>query len=341
MHGFRAILKRCIAYALYYSGALWLFAAVRLRHRAVVLTYHRVLPADADSFSDSGIIVTPATFAANMRFLRKHFTPLSAPQFESCLQFGRFPRNACLVTFDDGWSDNETHALPIIQRLALPIVIFVSTGFVGTTRTFWQERMTRQLFALSRHPRVGVKELTEIGLGGACIAQSTEARRMARSFVTRLKSSSTAEIEEVALRLTAADQATGIVESTNGDDMFLDWNALKRMSSTGLVTIASHSHSHVPLPRLGPEGAIADLRRSVQEIERHDLPVPSMCAYPNGDFDSTTMDCLTHVGLKAGFTTEHGYVRAGDDPRRLSRVNIHENAASTPPEFFCRLLGLF
>jgi hypothetical protein len=47
------------------------------------------------------------------------------------------------------------------------------------------------------------------------------------------------------------------------------------------------------------------------------------------------------VGLTLGFTTEHGYVAPRADPRRLPRVNIHESAASTQPEFMCRLLGLF
>ena len=65
----REFLKRCIAYLLYWSGALWIYRRVLLRNRAIVLTYHRVLPDSADSCSAPGIVVTPSVFEANMKFL--------------------------------------------------------------------------------------------------------------------------------------------------------------------------------------------------------------------------------------------------------------------------------
>ena len=196
------------------------------------------------------------------------------------------------------------------------------------------------MFALSRRPDIGRSTLSEFGIGDACDAGQADARRIVRSFVTRLKSSTTTEIELVVARVLAACEEAGLTDRGIGDDFFLDWEALSRFVSTGLITIGSHAHSHVPLPRLGRDGAIADLQRSVREIERHTIPVPSMFAYPNGDYDADVLDGLDGTGLKAGFTTEHGYVKLGDDLRRLPRVNIHEGAASTQPEFLCRILGI-
>ena len=59
----RALARRALAFVLYYSGLLWLYAGIRLRDKATVLMYHRVLPADADSFSTDAIVVTPESFA--------------------------------------------------------------------------------------------------------------------------------------------------------------------------------------------------------------------------------------------------------------------------------------
>ncbi|MEI2787957.1 MAG: polysaccharide deacetylase family protein [Steroidobacteraceae bacterium] len=341
MHRLRAILKRCIAYSLYFSGALWIYRSALLRDRAIVLTYHRVLPAAADSFSSLGIVVSPDIFTANMRFLRRHFMPLSAEEFQRCLDAGRFPKGACLVTFDDGWHDNEAHALPILQSLDVPVTLFVATGYIGTSKTFWQERMTRQLFALSRNPAMGRSALAKLGIADVCDASSDEtARNNVRGFVDRLKLSTTAEIERVAAAVSTASQPTGFDDDL-GDDRFLDWTALVRMASTGLVTIGSHAHSHVPLPRLGRGTATSDLQQSVREITRHGLPAPTIFSFPNGDHDASTLDCLAEAGLTTAFTTDHGYVAVGADPRCLPRVNIHDGAASTPPEFLCRILGIF
>jgi peptidoglycan/xylan/chitin deacetylase (PgdA/CDA1 family) len=278
---------------------------------------------------------------SNMRFLRRHFTPLSAAEFCSCLEQGKFPPRACLITFDDGWQDNDRHALPVLQAMKAPAVFFIATAYIGTKETFWQERLTRRLVGLCRSPDNCRPMLTEFGIAGACDADLTEARRVVRAFVTQLKSSDSDTIERVITRVSDACEKAGLADSGNGDDSFLAWNQVARIVSTGLVTIGSHAHRHIPLTRLGGEQASAELLRSVREIELHGLPTPSLCAYPNGDYDAAVMNALDTAGLKAGFTTEHGYVRPGDDRRRLPRVNIHEGSASTPPEFLCRLLGIF
>ena len=341
MRRLRALLKRIVAYGLFYSGALWVYRYVALRGRAVVLTYHRVLPASADSFSSSGIVVSPSVFATHMRFLRRHFKPLSAEDFQQCLDRGQFGAGACLVTFDDGWHDNETHALPILQKLSVPAVLFVATGYVGTDKTFWQERMTRQLYALSSDPVVGRPTLEAIGVLEAFDSADQEKVRLdVRGFVDNLKLSTTEEIDRVAALASAACRQIGC-DDDSGDDRFLDWNALNRIASSGWVTIGSHAHSHTPLPRLGRVAATADLQLSVREITRHGIPSPSTFAFPNGDFDAATLDCLTDAGIRIGFTTERGHVAPGSDPRCLPRVNIHDGAASTAPEFLCRILGIF
>ena len=206
MHQLRALIKRCLAYALYYSGVLWFYAALRLRRRAVVLMYHRVLPDSADSFSHGGIVVSPETFALHMCFLRRHFKPLSAEEFRSCLERRDFPARACLVTFDDGWYDNEKYALPILQRFDVPAIVFVATGYIGTATTFWQEQMTRLLFTASRQPASAAQLLAELGISDACDADDDEARRIVREFVTRLKSADPNEVTRIGERLVAVTE---------------------------------------------------------------------------------------------------------------------------------------
>ncbi len=46
-----------------------------------------------------------------------------------------------VITFDDGWADNFSHALPILGEFGLGATVFVVTGFVGTTGYLDWERL--------------------------------------------------------------------------------------------------------------------------------------------------------------------------------------------------------
>jgi hypothetical protein len=201
MHRARAWLRRVLAFAFYYSGALWLYAAFRLRGRAVALMYHRVLPQGADSFSTDAIVVSPATFARQVAFLKRHFNLLDVDTLRRCLEQGTFPDRGCVITFDDGWYDNERHALPILQEHRAPALFFVATGYVGTNSTFWQEQVTRLLFRALRSPTCPAELLQPLGLESARGATDYEARRRVRDAVTRLKAAPLDEIERLRDRL--------------------------------------------------------------------------------------------------------------------------------------------
>jgi peptidoglycan/xylan/chitin deacetylase (PgdA/CDA1 family) len=48
----------------------------------------------------------------------------------------RLPERAALITFDDGYRSVHEYALPVLQRLACPALLFVPTDFVGRTNEF-------------------------------------------------------------------------------------------------------------------------------------------------------------------------------------------------------------
>lgn len=337
----KATLRRLAAFALFYSGLLWLLARYRLHRRAVVLMYHRVLPPGADTCSTDGIIVKPATFAMQMEFLKRHFQPLSAHQFRDCMTDRRLPNRACLVTFDDGWFDNEQFALPVLQQWQVPALIFLATAYVGGSRPFWQEELARLLVEAGRRAPADMTMLDDFGIAAIGDATDAEARRLAREIVTDLKSAELCDVEALRARVSPPHRPDETHARRYGDDLFLSWDAALRLSTHPLITVASHAHSHVPLTRLGRNGAQLDLLRSLQELTAHQLPTTDLCAYPNGDHDDDTVSAASEAGFTMAFTTVPGHVCAEDDRLRLRRVNIHESATSTAPEFLCRLLGLF
>ena len=89
--------------------------------RVAVLSYHSV--------SEAPGATPPALFETHMRWLNAscHVVPLAA-----ILDHARGPRArpVVAVTFDDGFLDNLSAALPILLRYGIPASFFIATGLV-------------------------------------------------------------------------------------------------------------------------------------------------------------------------------------------------------------------
>ena len=131
-------------YSLYLrSGYLPLRDALRAttgRARAVVLCYHRVGERDV-------LTTTPDDFRRDMKYLRSRYECVALRDLCQQLRSGRPLRHPMVaVTFDDGYRDNFTHAVPILQEIQIPATFFVSTGFMSTDRVFAHDEDDAKIF---------------------------------------------------------------------------------------------------------------------------------------------------------------------------------------------------
>lgn len=106
--------------------------------RLAVLTYH--------SLDDSGSVVSvsPTVFVEHMDALAaRGVSALTLSAALACREReGRWPRDAVVITFDDGYANVHEHALPILRQRGFRATIFVITGHVGATNN-WAARPPR------------------------------------------------------------------------------------------------------------------------------------------------------------------------------------------------------
>ena len=124
----KRLTKVTLAHLLYYSGALLLWKAIVMRNRAVVLMYHRVLTNEErrQSGSHPALVVERETFARQMALLKRRFSVLSVDELADRLEKKvPLPNSSVIITFDDGWRDNFTNALPILRYHTLPALVFL------------------------------------------------------------------------------------------------------------------------------------------------------------------------------------------------------------------------
>jgi peptidoglycan/xylan/chitin deacetylase (PgdA/CDA1 family) len=95
------------------------------RERIVVLCYHSVHP--SSGFPSS---TPPKLFERHMRWLREECDLIPFDRVWEERRKTERPRPAVAVTFDDGFADNHTYALPTLLRYEIPATFFVTTGLI-------------------------------------------------------------------------------------------------------------------------------------------------------------------------------------------------------------------
>jgi peptidoglycan/xylan/chitin deacetylase (PgdA/CDA1 family) len=91
-----------------------------------VLTYHSL------DESESPVSVSPALFRRQMEFLgRQGWRSLSLDQALAGWSLGQWEAGSFLLTFDDGFEDFATEALPVLAGCGFRAIVFVVAEWVG------------------------------------------------------------------------------------------------------------------------------------------------------------------------------------------------------------------
>src|SRR5439155_24314364 len=89
-----------------------------------------------------------------MAALRAHAAPVALETLLGALRGREVRARSVAVTFDDGYADNYTTAVPLLERHDVPATVFLTTGFVGQPREMWWDRLDRILLEPGTLPQI-------------------------------------------------------------------------------------------------------------------------------------------------------------------------------------------
>jgi peptidoglycan/xylan/chitin deacetylase (PgdA/CDA1 family) len=196
-----------------------------------------------------------------------------------------------VLTFDDGYKNNLTRALPILEELNAPFTIFVNSAMMNGEIYAWWLALRSLIL---NHDKITVESMF-------CqfTTKTLIEKRKALFHITNWVHE---DISIHSQELNNLFKIFNINLSTIIRQEALDANDVRLLSKHPLVSIGGHAQSHLPLSTLSNADALSELTQNKNMLEELIDTEVRHLAYPFGDSSSVGIREV-QLAKKAGFKT--------------------------------------
>lgn len=306
-----------------HTGLNWL--GNRREARGGVLLYHRVAEPDLDPFN---LCVSPANFERHLAALAENGRVLSLHEFMEKKNRGQLERGSVSLTFDDGYLDVLTHALPLLEKYEIPATLFVTTGNLG--EAFWWDHLAALVYGSSFLPDTLLLEPTQ---SSPLLIGNLSTKGLYDLLYPILRSASTERRETIfstlSSQLDGADHAQ--------PQRCASAEELREAAQHPLLTIGAHTVTHSRLCSLDYRSQVREVSESIETLSSIIGKRINTLSYPfgleNRDFNGETLAAAREAGVRYGFAADLNAVTHETDDLVIPRLWVHnkgENAVKVP-----------
>lgn len=325
-------------------------------NRLLNILYHGVVEQDATYFSPRSI--EKGQFERQLRYIKRHFNVISLEEAfqlkhesslleaEGSVQRRRnspslLKRPTVTISFDDGFKNNLTTALPIIEKYQLPVTFFVSSALLVEQEipTLWSEKMAALRYFAQVVPGFLQEDFAEnshetnIPTEGTC----TRATLPEESYLMGLPSSDRATLpEDSYLKGLPPSERDALIDELVGRYSIGErlkeipeevWKLmtpqeLRQLASSPYVEIGSHGHLHYNLGEIPLEEARKELCLSRQLLGEALQREIKMVAYPDGSYSKEVKKVAGECGYSHQLAVNYLLEEDWDDPSIMDRYGI-------------------
>jgi peptidoglycan/xylan/chitin deacetylase (PgdA/CDA1 family) len=308
-------MKRWLKHSRLASEILRVAAKAR-KKGAAVLFYHSIMEDPAPHEQSLGeIIRSTKTFRQQMEMLAREYRPVSLDDVSGFARDQKdLPSRAVVVTFDDGYADNLEVAAPILNRLGIPSVVYVTVDCVERQLMPWPARL-RYACLTTKKTQMNAPE------GGVWSLRTPEERT--DSFNRSLEHCARLSGMTQETYVAAVERELEVDSRDISKGLMMTWDQMRQLRKQG-HTIGSHTMTHPNIAYVSDGEVETELGESKRKLEAelHErilhFAYPGPALRPN--WSQSSLRLSRELGYQTATTVEPGVVRAGDDPLRMRRI---------------------
>ena len=310
-------LKRTIVHqmqrSLYLSGLAWAYSKRVDPEGALIIMYHSVVDDTNAPFLDHNYSISVKTFESQVRYLKHHGNIISLSEMMECIYGGKsLPENAVVLTFDDGYLNNLTHAAPILEKYDVPAMIYLCTGYVDRRQSQWDDLLYTAFQHRTQHSLSWKGENFDL----------MDAARLHEAFgavAGLLIISDITTRDEILSDVTAQLQPR-----QEAPQLTMGWDDVRELKSRyPNIELGLHTVDHLDMTSLPTGDLEQEIARS-REMFRQELGYDAEhYSYPYGRHSETVAELLKQMGLKSAVITQPtALVTKKTDPFMMPRYEI-------------------
>lgn len=263
--------------------------------RLSIFIFHRVLPNPDPLFPDEP---DAKRFNELMAWIASWFNVLPLEQAIDQLAQQSLPERAAAITFDDGYADNYSVALPILKKHGLQATFFIATGFLNGGR-MWNDTIIESI----RRSPLAKLDCSSIKLGIYPLNSLAEKREAIRLLIQKVK------YHPIQKRLELTNNIADLAQAKPPSDLMMTTEEVIQLRKAGMQ-IGAHTVSHPILAKID----LSDARLEIQESKRFLEEILGerirLFAYPNGkpniDYLKDHVALIKDLGFDGAVTTAIG-----------------------------------
>jgi peptidoglycan/xylan/chitin deacetylase (PgdA/CDA1 family) len=298
-------------------GLLRCLEAFPQRGRLLVVNYHRIGDHRATDFDPEVFTIHQEGLASQVKTLKKRYSLLNLGEAMEIIRGTSKPRGlSVLLTFDDGYLDNMTLAVPVLKAHGTSAVFFLVTGYLDNPGQipWWDQIASMTRRCVGKTITISQPEPWSITV------TDDNADRVIRSLLARFRSDG---IHEKRFFDELGAQTCRAKAQIPGTRLMMNWGDARQLLADGM-TIGLHTHTHTILSRLDETHQANELATCRCKMRQQLGFEAKVLAYPvgtPGTFTPATKRLAREAGIEAAFSFYGGTNKPGEiDPFDVRRV---------------------
>jgi peptidoglycan/xylan/chitin deacetylase (PgdA/CDA1 family) len=303
-----------------------------------IVMYHYVRELKHSRFPDiKGLTVQQ--FRGQVEYMQRFYTFVTVEQVLAYLKNkgGGLPKNAAMLTFDDGYIDHFTNVFPILDEKGIQGCFFPIGKAVSEHRVLDVNKIhfvlasvsdkmeiVRQIWSLFDELRPDYElESNEYYYQKYALATRYDPPEVV--FIKKLLQRGLAEGPRTEITDRLFGEYVGLDEAAFAKELYMNADQIRCMAKAGMY-ISSHGYEHRWLDTVPPEEQQTEIESSLRFLRALGCNLQQWSFnYPYGAHNESLVSALRASGAGLGFTTKVGIADLdSEDPLLLSRLNTND-----------------